>query len=146
MITSGFELDDDLISDPRAINTFNTDKCKVLHLGKNNEKHEYVLNGKPIGVVNSERDLGVTIDRTLKFSEHCNIVANSANSVLGMIKRTITCRSKNIIARLYKALVRPKLEYCAQASRCLETILKEGYRQTRESASKGNKADCRLKK
>ena len=41
--------------------SFNTAKCKVLHLGKNNVKHEYALNGKPIGVVNSERDLGVQL-------------------------------------------------------------------------------------
>ena len=32
-----------------------------------------------------------------------------------MIKRTISCKSKDIIVRLYKALVRPKLEYCVQA-------------------------------
>ena len=32
-----------------------------------------------------------------------------------MIKRTIKCRKKDILVRLYKALVRPKLEYCVQA-------------------------------
>ena len=30
-------------------------------------------------------DLGVIIDRSLKLSEHCNKVANSANVTLGMI-------------------------------------------------------------
>ena len=34
-----------------------------------------------------------------------------------MIKRSITCKSKNIIVKLYKALVRPKLEFCVQAWR-----------------------------
>ncbi len=65
----------------------------------------------------SERDLGVIIDKNLKFSDHCNKVANMANVTLGMIKRTISCKSKSIITRLYKALVRPQLEYCVQAWR-----------------------------
>ena len=34
-----------------------------------------------------------------------------------MIKRTINCKSKSIITRLYKAIVRPQLEYCVQAWR-----------------------------
>ena len=32
-----------------------------------------------------------------------------------MIKRNIKWKDKNIITKLYKALVRPKLEYCIQA-------------------------------
>ena len=32
-----------------------------------------------------------------------------------MIKRNIKWKDKNIITKLYKALVRPKLEYCVQA-------------------------------
>ena len=42
----------------------------------------------------SERDLGVIIDKNLKFSDHCNKVANNANVTLGMIKRTISCKPK----------------------------------------------------
>ena len=32
-----------------------------------------------------------------------------------MIKRNINFKSKDVIVRLYKALVRPKLEFCVQA-------------------------------
>ena len=38
-----------------------------------------------------------------------------ANSVLGMIKRNIKCKNAVIIVRLYKSLVRPRLEYCIPA-------------------------------
>ena len=34
-----------------------------------------------------------------------------------MIKRNIVSRNHNIITKLYKTLVRPKLEYCIQAWR-----------------------------
>ena len=65
----------------------------------------------------SERDLGVIVDSSLKFSEQCSIAVKNANSTLGLIRRTINCKSQRIIMKLYKALVRPKLEYCIQAWR-----------------------------
>ena len=55
------------------------------------------------------------MDKSFKFSDNCNKVANSANAIVGVIKRTIPCRRKDIMVKLYKALVRPKLEYCVQA-------------------------------
>ena len=97
---------------------FNADKCQVMHIGKKTLNSQYVLNGSTLKPTESERDLGVLVDKSCKFSEHCNKVANSANAIvliIGMIKRTITCRRKDIMVRLYKALVRPKLEYCVQA-------------------------------
>src|SRR3954469_23344939 len=84
-----------------------------MHLGRNNKASQYILNDKHLKESQSERDLGVTIDKNLKFSDHCNKVANSANVTLGMIKRTINSKSKSIITRLYKALVRPQLEHSA---------------------------------
>ena len=62
-----------------------------------------------------ERDLGVIVDSSMKFSEQCNTAIRSANSILGLIRRTITNKNKNIVVKLYKGLVRPKLEYCVQA-------------------------------
>ena len=43
------------------------------------------------------------------------MAASKANQILGMIKRNIKWKDKNNIIKLYKALVRPKLEYCVQA-------------------------------
>src|SRR3989454_12039418 len=53
----------------------------------------------------------------MKFSEQCNTAIKNANSTLGLISRIIKCKSQNIITKLYKTLVRPKLEYCVQAWR-----------------------------
>ena len=49
------------------------------------------------------------------FVDACVKCGKKANMTLGMIKRHIVSRDKEIILRLYKALVRPKLEYCIQA-------------------------------
>ena len=54
------------------------------------------------------------VDSSMKFSEHYNEVAKQANSILGLISRTINNKNKDAIIKLYKALVRPKLDYCVQ--------------------------------
>ena len=45
----------------------------------------------------------------------CAKAVKKANAVLGMIKRNIHFKSKDVIVKLYKSLVRPRLEYCIQA-------------------------------
>ena len=40
---------------------------------------------------------------------------SKGNQVLGMIRRNITYKDKSLIVPLYKAIVRPHLEYCIQA-------------------------------
>ena len=94
---------------------FNTEKCTVIHMGKNNREAEYKLGIHALTKSKQERDLGVIIDKTGKSSEQCISAVKKANSVLGMIKRNIHFKSKGIIVKLYKSLVRPLLEYCVQA-------------------------------
>jgi len=96
---------------------FNMDKCSVIHVGKNNSQPQYSLCNQILKTSKKERDLGIIMDDSLKFSEQCNTVVKSANSTLGIIRRTIRSKSKRVITQLYKALVRPKLEYCVQAWR-----------------------------
>ena len=55
------------------------------------------------------------MDANMKVSEQCRIAASKANQVLGMIRRNITYKDKSLIVPLYKAIVRPHLEYCIQA-------------------------------
>ena len=94
---------------------FNVDKCVVMHFGSQNNKNDYEMDEHKLKKSASERDLGVIICNTGKPSQQCITAARKANSTLGMIKRNIKSRDKDIIVRLYKTLVRPKLEYCVQA-------------------------------
>jgi hypothetical protein len=97
--------------------SFNVDKCKVMHLGKRNEKVEYQMDAVKLVETEEEKDLGVVVSKNFKVSRQCAKAAKKGNQMLGMIKRTIMSKKKKVILSLYKALVRPHLEYCIQAWR-----------------------------
>ena len=55
------------------------------------------------------------MNANMKVSEQCRIAVSKGNQVLGMIRRNITYKENSLIVPLYKAIVRPHLEYCIQA-------------------------------
>ena len=94
---------------------FNTEKCKSLHLGKSNTNHVYTMTvndvSTPLGITECEKDLGVYVDSNLNFNEHISTIMKKAKNMCYMIIRTISFKSPDIMLPLYKALVRPSLEY-----------------------------------
>ena len=47
----------------------------------------------------------------LKWCKHVEQIVHKANRVLGLLKRTVGGKNKDIFSNLYKTLVRPILEY-----------------------------------
>ena len=82
-----------------------------MHLGKNNPNHNYTMSGNVLDTVNEEKDLGVIVDDKLNFRKHISTAVKKAQQMLGLIKHTFSCLDETTIPWLYKALVRPHLEY-----------------------------------
>ncbi|KAK4807162.1 hypothetical protein QYF61_024282 [Mycteria americana] len=75
---------------------FNKDKCKILHLGQNNQRPQYRRGSVWLGSSFVERDLGVLVDNKLNMSQQCTAAATKANRILGCIHRGITSRDRDV--------------------------------------------------
>ena len=82
-----------------------------------------------------EKDLGVSFSATMKVSEQCGIAASKGNKIIGLIKRMITYKEKQLIEPLNKAIFRTYMEYCFQAWR---PYRKKGHRQATQNTTKSN--------
>jgi hypothetical protein len=58
--------------------SFNIEKCKIMHVGKNNPQYDYYMDGKKLKVVEEETDVGIVIQQNLKPAKQCQRAANTA--------------------------------------------------------------------
>ena len=77
---------------------------------------EYKMGDAVLGRTTQEKDLGVTFS-AMKVPEQCRIAVSKGNKILRLIRRNVIYKEKQLIVPLYKAIVRPHLEYCIQAWR-----------------------------
>ena len=134
---------------------FHPQKCKILSVSLQRNSSPllqalpfsefiYSLGNVPLELVNSEKDLGVHINKSLTWTEHCNYLFSKANRNLGLLRRT--CHFiKNTRQRrnLYLALIRSQFEHCSSVwspsskvtmnkieaiqKKCVKWILGEDY-------------------
>ena len=69
------------------------------------------MGGVQFQVVKEHKDLGILMDKDLKFHSHSCNVTNKARQMLGIIKKTFTYLGSHTLLLLYKSLVLPHLEY-----------------------------------
>ena len=90
---------------------FNERKCKVLHLGRNNEGHQYQMREANLDVVTVEKDPGICVDTDLKFREQASAAVAKANQMLAIICHSFALIDEQMLPLLFKSMVRPDLEY-----------------------------------
>ena len=101
---------------------FHPTKCKVLMVSKFNSplvdvlpctQFFYSMGFEVLDYVNSEKDLGILVNRTLNFTEHAKMLYSRANQRFGLMKRTchfVNDQNKRRI--LYLTMVRSIFEHC----------------------------------
>lgn len=98
---------------------FHPEKCSMLRVAlKERPKNTYLMHDSNLGEVTlawqkEEKDLGVKVDERLTFQNEIDSRVKKANTIVGLIRRTFTHLNANTFKKLYKALVRPHLEYGA---------------------------------
>ena len=90
---------------------FNVDECHLLSFTKNCPS-SLILYNEELKTVSSEKDLGIIISTSLKWSEHITCICGKSNRVLSMLKRN-SARRLHWRQRLnmYKSMVLPILSY-----------------------------------
>ena len=66
------------------------------------------MDGQPLQVVSEHKDLGIIVDSSLKFHSQATSAINIANRYC---KKSFNALNSKTLPILYKALVRPHLEY-----------------------------------
>ena len=105
----------------RWLISIHPEKCKVMSVnsgGLGTSEAEYYLasavDGEvniPIKRVTQETDLGITVDSGLAFDKHIDTITSKANKIVGVIRRAFTYLEPSNFRLLFRALVRPHLEY-----------------------------------
>ena len=93
------ELDRTESSAGRNLVRFNKSKCRVLHLEKNNHRHQYRLGDDLMKRTSVEKNLDVLLGNRLAMSQQYALVAK-VSGILGWIKKGEDSRLKEVILHL----------------------------------------------
>ena len=91
---------------------FNEEKCKTLKVCQQTEDNwTYKMGNVNLADTKVEKDIGVYMDNNLDFKHHIYTTTMKANKLVGLIRRSFKHLDGNIFSKLFKAIVRPHLEY-----------------------------------
>lgn len=93
---------------------FHPDKCKYMRIGRTSVEDQGYHMEKQLMRITTEKDVGVIINNKLSCADHLVEKVNKANNLVGIIRRTFVSLDSEIFKSLFKALVRPHIEYANQ--------------------------------
>ena len=91
----------------------NISKCFQASFGKSPTPRSYSISGSTIPNKSLFKDLGVLVSVPLSFNKDIDHIVSKAFIRLGLVRKIFHTRSPEAILRLFKAYVRPILEYAS---------------------------------
>lgn len=98
----------------RNLRQFNKEQYKVLYMGTNSPRHQYMLGITLLESTLWEKDLRILADTRLAVSRQSVLAAKRDNGILVCIRQSITNRSKEVILPVHSVLVSPHLQCWVQ--------------------------------
>ena len=99
----------------------NPDKCKVMHVSSHRRQNSVIKTQYQVGddrkelmTTDSEKDLGVWVDKIAKPNIHCAHAIQKANKMIRLIGRCFNFINIESLRILWKCFIRPHVDYCAQ--------------------------------
>ena len=83
-------------------------------MGNKNSKTQYKINNNIITEANTIKDLGVTIDNRLTFSEYISHIIRVVYLKMKTLFKILKLRSSKTWITAYKSYIRPILEYATE--------------------------------
>ena len=84
---------------------FSCKKCSPNH-------PQFIFNGIAVAKVNYQKHLGLILDSRLSFEKHLNEKIIKVKKIIGILKHLSKFLLLKTLDQMYKALVRPHLDYC----------------------------------
>ena len=91
--------------------SISVNKCCVLNVGKVTYDTYFSIDGIALPIVDSVRDLGVTVSRDLSPSLHINNIVAKAHKRTAAIYRAFRSRNVDLLIRAHLTYVRPLVEH-----------------------------------
>ena len=95
---------------------FNISKCFIMRVTQSKKYkvlYDYQLHSSTLSSVDHCKYLGVVLQSNLQWSKHIKTNTAKANSTLDMVHRNIKKAPISVKEQIYKALIRPQLEYAS---------------------------------
>ena len=93
----------------------NAAKCVVMHITRSRRPIlvSYRMGDTSLETITTHKHLGIVLSSNLEWGPHVDEVTSKAKRLLGFIRRTVGSNDPATMKKLFVALVRPIIEYCA---------------------------------